>query len=139
MAACEVRGGNWNVFQMNLSRYQLLCLRHRLVPAVPLREACRQAVYTSHLVTTLSTLSSLRTKSTLSTTKAVHASTKGYLREIVRCSVQVLMFSLLLRSFKSSPQREGEPELGRTRGVTMVVATSAKKKLFCWYKLVCIY
>ena len=86
----------------------------------------------------------MRTKSTLSTTKAVHASelvtnaTKGYLREIVRCSVQVLMLSLLLSSFKSSPQPEGEPERGRTRGVTMVVATSAKKKLFYWYKLVCI-
>ena len=124
------------------SCYQLLCLRHRLVPAVPLREACRQAVHTSHLVTTLS---SMRTKSTLSTTKAVHASelvtnaTKGHLREIVRCSVQVLMLSLLLSSFKSSPQLEGELELGWTRGVTMVVATSAKKKLFCWYKLVCIY
>ena len=120
------------------SCYQLLCLRHRLVPAVPLREACRQAVHTSHLVTTLSTMSSMRTK-------AVHASelvtnaTKGCLREIVRCSVQVLMLSLLLSSFKSSPQPEGEPELGRTRGVTMAVATSAKKKLFCWYKLVCIY
>ena len=124
------------------SCYQLLCLRHRLVPAVPLREACRQAVHTSHLVTTLS---SMRTKSTLSITKAVHASelvtnaTKGHLREIVRCSVQVLMLSLLLSSFKSSPQLEGELELGWTRGVTMVVATSAKKKLFCWYKLVCIY
>ena len=86
----------------------------------------------------------MRTKSTLSTTKAVHASelvtnaTKGYLREIVRCSVQVLMLSLLLSSFKSLPQPEGEPERGRTRGVTMVVATSAKKKLFYWYKLVCI-
>ena len=86
---------------MILSWYQLLCLRHRLVPAVPLGEACRQAVYTSHLVTTLSTMSCMRTKSTLSTTKAVHASelvtnaTKGYLREIVRCSVQVLMLFLL--------------------------------------------
>ena len=130
---------------MNLSWYQLLCLRHCLVPAVPLGEAGRQAVHTSHLVTTLSTMSSMRTKSTLSTTKAVHASelvtntTKGYLREIVRCSVQVLMLSLLLSSFKSLPLPEGEPELGRTGGVTMVVATSAKKKLFCWYKLVCIY
>ena len=89
----------------------------------------------------------MRTKFTFSTlsTKAVHASelvtntTKGYLREIVRCSVQVLMLSLLLSSFKSLPQHEGEPERGRTRGVTMVVATSAKKKLFYWYKLVCIY
>ena len=124
---------------MVLSCYQLLCLRHRLVPAVPLGEACRQAVHTSHLVTTLSTMSSMRTKSTLSTTKAVHASTKGYLREIVRCSVQLLMLSLLLSSFKSLPQPEGELELGWTRGVTMVVATSAKRKLFCWYKLVCIY
>ena len=132
---------------MVLSCYQLLCLRHRLVPAVPLREACRQAVHTSHMVTTLSTMSSMRTKFTFSTlsTKAVHASelftnaNKGYLREIVRCSVQVLMLSLLLSSFKSSPQLEGELELGWTRGVTMVVATSAKKKLFCWYKLVCIY
>ena len=127
---------------MVLSWYQLLCLRHRLVPAVPLGEACRQAVHTSHLVTT--SMSSMRTKSTLSTTKAVHASelvtnaTKGYLREIVRCSVQVLMLSLLLSSFKSSPQPEGEPELGRTRGVAMVVATYAKKKLFYWYQLVCI-
>ena len=130
---------------MVLSWYQLLCLRHRLVPAVPLGEACRQAVHASHLVTTLSTMSSMRTKSTLSTTKAVHASelvtnaTKGYLREIVRCSVQLLMLSLLLSSFKSLPQPEGELELGWTRGVTMVVATSAKKKLFCRYKLVCIY
>ena len=99
-----MQGGNWNVFQMVLSCYQLLCLRHRLVPAVPLGEACRQAVYTSHLVatlsilSTLSTLSSMRTKSTLSTTKAVHASelvtnaTKGCLREIVRCSAHVVFF-----------------------------------------------
>ena len=114
---------------MNLSWYQLLCLRHRLVPAVPLGEAGRQAVHTSHLVTTLSTMSSMRTKSTLSTTKAVHASelvTKGYLREIVRCSVQVLMLSLLLSSFKSLPQPEREPKLGRTGDATMVVTTSAK-------------
>ena len=78
---------------MVLSCYQLLCLRHRLVPAVPLGEAYRQAVHTSHLVTTLFTMISMRTKSTLSTTKAVHASelvtnaTKGYLREIVRCAM----------------------------------------------------
>ena len=134
-----MQGGNSKNLSNGLSYYQLLCLRHRLVPAVPLGEAYRQAVHTSHLVTTLSTMSSMRTKSTLSTTKAVHASTKGYLREIVRCSVQVLMLSLLLSSFKSSPQPEGEPERRRTRGVTMVVATSAKKKLFCWYKQVCMY
>ena len=85
-----MQDGNWNVFEMILSCYQLLCLRHRLVPAVPLGEACRQAVHTSHLVTNLSTMS------TLSTTKAVHASelvtnaTKGYLRKIVRCSVYVV-------------------------------------------------